>query len=536
MPITYRLGNEIVRLEDKQDGPKLAGLSNKRFLVDPAVSGEDPKSNLYILKSVRGRSVKTVLGKNHLTVFMAEAIKALGIENYQKSQQALMTYADYLFDTLLPSIKPETVYQLQTNLKKHLREQNIEDGPINKVLSSFDRLVEHTSATLCDFMQTEKLGPLVAKALWGDAIVVPETYYPVEFNYNEPQILSRVLKEEPATEQFCEFLGPILNKMCLNRISTLGEEPFLDFFRKNADKKYFTFSSTDNDASNLAPTADDSMVRAYYQKMQQRPDLCRMEIESPSVWLELKKADPSMKLPKLAELGLTPAQKQITGKLYAMALITGHYDIFNNINAVNSGSMSGKPACVDWGNNFMIGFGGLTKDEIAFNAEMGSESNKNLFQLIVSSQDDEALLQEWASMEYGIGSNEFAFPYIELVFPYFPRQLVQDIFNLDDPDIFSGFAEFVQLAAQNKSKLKDAMIEAWPADNPKLAATLNKTWYHPDNFEHTDSVGRIVGKRVEQLANIIPSLQQGQRQADFHKALMSDIKEAYKPAFAAKLK
>lgn len=528
MPITYRDGKKTVILQDKAGGPKLAGLSDKRFLEDPTVSKDDPKSNLYIVKSVKGRSVKTVMGKDYLDRFMDESINALGIQNNSEAQQALKSYASYLFDTVVPSINSNTVHVLKTNLQKYMRSLSIPDAQVNQVIKDLDNLVDHVGSTLCDFMHTEKLGPLVAKALWGDAVVVPETFYPTDINTKDPQILTRFLKAKADEEPFKEFMRPLLNNVGLEKLSMLSEDEFVKFFKKNAALSHFTLSLND---VKLPTNADETAIKAFYQTMKTNPALCAVEVESPNFWLELKAAAPNMQLPKAADLKITPEQKKILGKLYAMALITGHYDILNNINGTNSGSMAGKPVCVDWGNSFMIGFGGLTKDENIFQAKMGEGKNQNPISLIMGSADYTTLQQQWSSQEYGIGSNEFTFPFLEHVFPYLPRLLVQDIFNLDDPDVFAGFKEFVEMANENQKNLIGAFMDAWPADNPTLAATLNNTWYHPDNFEKQESVGHIVLDRVHQLARIVPTLEAGQRQAGFQNALISDIKHSHQSAY-----
>ncbi len=74
------------------------------------------------------------------------------------------------------------------------------------------------------------------------------------------------------------------------------------------------------------------------------------------------------KAPSIEDLELSTEDGFILGQLYFVALLIGHWDLFNNIDLSNSGYVeykSGKKlaAIVDHGNDLFTGFSGLTKEE-----------------------------------------------------------------------------------------------------------------------------------------------------------------------------
>jgi hypothetical protein len=143
--------------------------------------------------------------------------------------------------------------------------------------------------------------------------------------------------------------------------------------------------------------------------------------------------------------------------------------------------------------------------------------------------DAVTLQKEWSlqtppsryrSFEYPLATQTFCFPFVEQVFPFIPRLLVQNIFNLDDPNVSQGFFEFIQMAHKNRSKVIEGFQKAWP-NQLIIQNMLNRAWFSPDG-----EGPQIVIARIEQLHRIVNAIPQGcqKPQAFFQIALLDDLK------------
>ncbi|GEM_PF-4408247 len=127
-------------------------------------------------------------------------------------------------------------------------------------------------------------------------------------------------------------------------------------------------------------------------------------------------------LPKRDDLAITAVEDRLLGKMLAIALITNHWDLFNNICLANSGCLgelnsSELVVIVDCGNAFSDGFGGRSGGEATF-----------LNPDVMGLEDRDA-----------INGHKHVFPF-DREFPIaLPRQLVPDLFDFSSHAFFKGF-------------------------------------------------------------------------------------------------
>lgn len=149
-------------------------------------------------------------------------------------------------------------------------------------------------------------------------------------------------------------------------------------------------------------------------------------------------------LPKRDDLDITAVEDRLLGKMLAIALITNHWDLFNNICLANSGCLgklhnSELVVIVDCGNAFEHGFDGLSSGEAAFH------------------NPDITGLEE---IEV-INGYKYAFPF-DREFPIaLPRQLVPDLFDFSSHSFFEGFQSAIndvkQVLTKNTNCIQDAI-------------------------------------------------------------------------------
>lgn len=459
----------------------------------------DPQGNGYILKDVKQRTLSTILGKEYAQKLFADyaALCSENPDDVNIVTNALLTMLTQgLFDIPIADLTDEYLAVIFETRTKELLSQLTALGDAEKIKRILKQVQEkvpelrsHVSQTLCNFMHTEILGPCVVKAIWGEAVVAPETFYPNEYDPLNPQIISRFLTpsedENEQLQRFIEFLQPKITAYAeqkLNRLDGNVRREFISKHSRGNPNHYF--------------------------------DLQPFLIRSPHFWRKLQKA--GVPKPRLKDLDLRAYQRRIMGKLYAIALVTGHVDILNNIDGTNSGSMMGLPACVDWGNSFNIGFGGLSKDESFLAWDRAESVSKTIVE-----NDPETLQKMWSNPhKNSLFSESYCFPFVEQVFPFIPRLLVQDIFNLDDPDIFHGFVEFIHLAHENLNKVDEGFQRAWP-NEPAIQATLNHAWFSPEGEGPPIIKARI--KQLERIVRTIPA-DCKEPQALLQQALLQDVK------------
>ncbi|MFI4957073.1 MAG: hypothetical protein ACHQAX_07705 [Gammaproteobacteria bacterium] len=485
MAVTFK-NNELAIISlTKNDSAHIHGL--------PGLSTKDIQrgtdGHTYLIKSVKNRTITDIFGADYVQHLIDNSHISLSREMLR----------DIFINTTMNNVNSMSSRYLSEMINNECTDGHSLDPfqrpevahKIKADMETVWKVINHVSDTLCTFMHSEILGPKVARALWGDAIVVPDTFYPAHYNPQNPQVISRFLRADSSRQedQFCEFLQPKINAYALKILNDLPLPKFMDL--KNECGDLFTLSEEN-----------------------------ALSIKSPRFWTGLQKIEPTAQLPRLKDLNLNNLQKQIIGKLYAVALITGHYDVFNNIDGTNSGSIDGKPVSVDWGNGFISAFGGLTKVECTDTARI---------QLLLE-KDARTLQQEWTSRPFNIRFNEHVMPFSDEVFPYLPRMLVQDLYDLNDPDIFAGFNVFVEIAYQNLNNLKQAFTDAWP-DNKVIEEHLLDTQYHPDKC---DELCAIIHNRTQQLKHLLGTLNGcPDKKTEFQVALLSAFQEQLQAAYSS---
>lgn len=263
----------------------------------------------------------------------------------------------------------KTVYKNEKNnifyVAKQPKPRNA--NTVFKFTTSTSSAEQHLKDLYLSATFNEVVAPMVAKALFGDAVAVPENYLHID-EKRMPTILSKQVK----------YLNEFLEQ-----------------------RKMMQGKKTPNDWSNIK------------------------------------------KLPVRADLELTSDEAIIIGKLYAIALITNHWDIFNNINMANAGYITNEkneliPTVIDWGNVFHIGFVGLTCDENTLEI-------KDDFNNAHVPHPSELKKECITGFTYSI-------PFDSVPFPYLPRQLVADLFLMGEDEIgkaiFQGFANMIEIAAK----------------------------------------------------------------------------------------
>lgn len=170
-----------------------------------------------------------------------------------------------------------------------------------------EKAAAHVKDVLLERTFLEALSPQIIKAIMGDSIFVPENYLYVD-DEGEAFILSQSIFKSPKELEKCK-----------------DEKHVVSFKEFLSDKGVIGEKSKPEDWQHHQPLSID-------------------------------------------KFNLTVKQADILGQLYFLALLIGHWDLFNNIDLSNSGSVmfsdgSTFPAIVDHGNNLGTGFSGLTQAE-----------------------------------------------------------------------------------------------------------------------------------------------------------------------------
>ncbi len=170
-----------------------------------------------------------------------------------------------------------------------------------------ERAAAHVRDILLERTFLEALSPQIIKAIMGDSICVPENYLYID-DEGEAFILSKSIFKSP--KQF---------EQCKDEIQVVAFKEFL------SDKNVIAGKSKPQDWKDEKPLS-------------------------------------------ISRFNLTVEQANILGQLYFVALLIGHWDLFNNIDLSNSGLVefddkSVFPAIVDHGNCLGTGFSGFTQAE-----------------------------------------------------------------------------------------------------------------------------------------------------------------------------
>lgn len=216
------------------------------------------------------------------------------------------------------------------------------------------------------------------------------------------------------------------------------------------------------------------------------------------------------------ELRLTSEHIVVLGKLYCVGLLSMHGDIFNDINASNSGCVriNGQliPACVDWEPVGFVrgGFGGLSADDnAAKNAEfVGGKINFDV---------------------YRAAGFQHCVPWDVMVYPLFPRQLTDALeitqgVKHDSLDALriTGFEKaFAEIAATLKKKSFQQLVSETIQEvldhymSPKDAEQIrqrvlqqNPSYYAATTDPKRYTLANILQGRFENLEKILIQFQQ----------------------------
>ncbi|MDA8561576.1 hypothetical protein N9L02_00505 [Gammaproteobacteria bacterium] len=214
-------------------------------------------------------------------------------------------------------------------------------------------------------------------------------------------------------------------------------------------------------------------------------------------------------------------QAHILGKIYYVALFMGHWDIVNNLDLSNSGSVmiNNKliPCIVDWG-NCLWGFGGVDQDSTAFkNPEFWVD------------------VQSYASCSiYGFKG---CVPFDNIVYPRLPRQLVSNLFDLTGEDEVSKIilAGFIETHNEAKSKFSSdkimSAIKKTLAEEQSLFSkstfrkALNKELFLK-NKNGTLGLSNILQNRLLSLDEIIYEISLGTKMTEISQIQFQKIKSS----------
>lgn len=201
-------------------------------------------------------------------------------------------------------------------------------------------------------------------------------------------------------------------------------------------------------------------------------------------------------LPTTETLGITESQAFLLGQIYYVALLMGHWDVVNNIDLTNSGSVNMDdtlyPCIVDWG-NCPQGFGGLSQDACAF-------KNPEFKGLNLKTSDD-PVTGFWGCV-----------PFDGIVYPRLPRQVVPDLFDITEQDVLhkkmlDGFkmAHLIVEEIFNKELIMTAIAEVFSSPEAcSFKRALNQELYSGMGLAN------ILAKRLESLSEIIDHINKKQ--------------------------
>ncbi|MCF6777546.1 hypothetical protein L3V83_13335 [Thiotrichales bacterium 19X7-9] len=236
------------------------------------------------------------------------------------------------------------------------------------------------------------------------------------------------------------------------------------------------------------------------------------DLNDPKYWDEHKK-------PTVEALNLTDQEQYILGQLYAVALITGHYDVINNITMSNSGCVemgdsAKRAAIVDLGPALGVAFSAKTSDELsAYNPGLFTQGK------IGKSQ---------------VGGYEHIFPFDRAVYLGLPRQIIgNELFNFDNENFIKGFESALmdakavintnpQLINESVEQARELMVSGTDDSlyTQKPLTTYGKAVFDDAFYQSTpgddtkDNLSNILENRVDCLCHdleVIKHAEQGHR-------------------------
>jgi hypothetical protein len=222
------------------------------------------------------------------------------------------------------------------------------------------------------------------------------------------------------------------------------------------------------------------------------------------------------------QLNLTEEEAEVLGTIYYIALFMGHWDILNNINLSNSGSVkinNTLTSCiVDWGNcGPHGGFGGLSQDSTSFynpdffKSEIEKPKKNNIDELM---------------------GFKGAVPFDKEVLPLLPRQLASDLFNLTDNDSISKamLKGFVKAHSEakinfNKKLVKDTIKKTFKESlDSKYIDQFQESLNQEAYIGHSEySIDKILKGRLYSLDHIIKDIEEGLSMEEITKKQLEKI-------------
>lgn len=203
------------------------------------------------------------------------------------------------------------------------------------------------------------------------------------------------------------------------------------------------------------------------------------------------------KAPSIEDLKLSPEDGYILGQLYFVALLIGHWDLFNNIDLSNSGYVeyaSGKKlaAIVDHGNDFFTGFSGLTKEES-----------------FILNPDKRPDFKDFKT-ETNLKKQITGFQFTEIFDDYvalleLPRSLVGDLFNLTETTLNPDRRKFRQAQLSGFKYACDAACKLAGEDLIKISSaipqTIEKMFDQYMSADDANLVKGIINKEIYHLSS-----------------------------------
>jgi len=209
------------------------------------------------------------------------------------------------------------------------------------------------------------------------------------------------------------------------------------------------------------------------------------ELNSPLFWKKCQ-------LPHRTAFDISASEATALGKIYYIGLLLSHWDIVNNIDLSNSGTVKINgalhPCIVDWGNCLGIGFGGLSQDATSFN-----------------NPEFKSTYSDSNSVTGFIGCT----PFDDIVYPKLPRQVVNNLFDISSKNtlscaMFKGFKEAHKEAEKNLKYVKPLPLDF----NSSFLKSINKSLFLGTK-KSSPEILPILRGRHNSLTNIIYLIESG---------------------------
>lgn len=290
-----------------------------------------------------------------------------------------------------------------------------------------EKAAAHVKDVLLERTFLEALSPQIIKAIMGDSIFVPENFLYID-DEGEAFILSQSI-----------FKSPKELEKCADEKHVVGFKEFL------SNKTIVGEKSKPEDWQHHQPLSID-------------------------------------------QFNLSTKQADILGQLYFLALLIGHWDLFNNIDLSNSGlvEFSDKsffPGLVDHGNCLGTGFSGLTQAET-----------------FRRNPDKDPSFQDFKT-ETNFLKQITGFQFTDIYDAYvtqlqLPRSLVADLFDLTEKSTSSERAAIRKAQMEGFTKACMNALEQAGSKNSKLLTNIPKAVDELMNYYMSDKDAKLIRSAV----------------------------------------